>query len=129
MNNFADKAAKSKDFANMNIETIKTPSLILDHARMVRNAERMTARAKTLNISLRPHVKTHRCLEIAKLQTVGNAGSIMVSTLSEAHFFAKNGFSDITYGVPIENGKFAEAIELSKSIETVFCSDRLLGNG
>ena len=77
----------------------------------------MTARAKDLNIALRPHVKTHRCLEIAKLQTEKNFGGIMVSTLSEAHFFSKNGFSDITYGVPIERGKFVEAIEIAKTIE------------
>jgi D-serine deaminase-like pyridoxal phosphate-dependent protein len=49
----------------MQLETIKTPSLILDFGRMKRNAERMTARAKDLNVTLRPHVKTHRCLEIA----------------------------------------------------------------
>nr|AIA10624.1 alanine racemase, N-terminal domain protein [uncultured bacterium] len=101
----------------MQLETIKTPSLILDINRMKRNAEQMTARAKNLNVALRPHVKTHRCLEIAKLQTQGNTGGIMVSTLSEAHFFANNGFSDITYGVPIERGKFDEAIALSKTID------------
>src|SRR5687767_16025287 len=101
----------------MQLETIKTPSLIVDATRMKRNAERMTARAKSLNVALRPHVKTHRCLEIAQLQTAGNAGGIMVSTLSEAHFFSQNRFSDITYGVPIESGKFAEAIEIARTIE------------
>ncbi len=101
----------------MQIETIKTPSLILDFGRMKRNSERMTARAKSLNVALRPHVKTHRSLEIARLQTTGNAGGIMVSTLSEAHFFSQNGFSDITYGVPIERGKFSEAIAIAKTIE------------
>ena len=101
----------------MQLETIKTPSLIVDAERMKRNAERTTTRAKQLNVALRPHVKTHRCIEIAQLQTEGNAGGIMVSTLAEAHFFSRNGFSDITYGVPIETGKFAEAIEIAKTIE------------
>ncbi|MGC2235978.1 MAG: alanine racemase [Pyrinomonadaceae bacterium] len=101
----------------MQLETIKTPALILDFGRMRRNAIRMTARAKELNVALRPHVKTHRCVEIAKLQTEENAGGIMVSTLSEARFFANHGFSDITYGVPIERGKFDEAIAISKTIE------------
>ncbi len=101
----------------MQIETIKTPSLIVDFQRMKRNAEQITARAKALNVALRPHVKTHRCLEIARLQTENNFGGIMVSTLAEAHFFSQNGFSDITYGVPIERGKFAEAIAISKTIE------------
>jgi D-serine deaminase-like pyridoxal phosphate-dependent protein len=101
----------------MHLETIKTPSLIVDFQRMKRNAESISARAKALNVALRPHVKTHRCLEIARLQTQNDFGGIMVSTLSEAHFFSQNGFSDITYGVPIERGKFAEAIEISKNIE------------
>lgn len=101
----------------MQLETIKTPSLILDAARMKQNAERTTARAAQLNISLRPHVKTHKCVEIARLQTKNNAGGIMVSTLAEARYFLKNGFTDMTYGVPIEAGKFAEAIEIAKTCE------------
>lgn len=101
----------------MQLETIKTPSLVVDAARMKRNAERISKRAKDLNVALRPHVKTHKCLEIARLQTEGNSGGIMVSTLAEAHFFAKGGFSDITYGVPIEKGKFDETIAIAKNIE------------
>jgi D-serine deaminase-like pyridoxal phosphate-dependent protein len=46
-----------------------------------------------------------------------NAGGIMVSTLAEAWYFLKNGFTDITYGVPIEAGKFKEAIEIAKICE------------
>ena len=101
----------------MQIETIKTPSLIVDFERMKRNAESISARARKLNVRLRPHVKTHRCAEIARIQTENEFGGIMVSTLAEAHFFAKNGFSDITYGVPVERGKFAEVIEISNTIE------------
>src|SRR5215204_1800307 len=100
----------------MHLETIKTPSLIVDFERMKRNAESISARARSLNVALRPHVKTHRCAEIARLQTQNDFGGIMVSTLAEAHFFAQNGFSDITYGVPIERGKFAEAVEIAKTI-------------
>ena len=101
----------------MQLETIKTPSLIVDFGRMKRNAERIANRAKELNVNLRPHVKTHRCLEIAQLQTENTFGGIMVSTLSEAKFFSANGFSDITYGVPIEQGKFDEAIDIPKQTE------------
>lgn len=101
----------------MLLENLKTPSLILDANRMRHNAERITARARSLNVALRPHVKTHKCVEIARLQTAGNAGGIMVSTLAEAEYFLENGFTDITYGVPIEAGKFNEAIRLAKASE------------
>lgn len=98
----------------MNLETVKTPSLIVDGKVMMRNAERVAARVKKLGAGFRPHVKTHRCLEIARLQ--GGAG-IMVSTLAEARFFSANGFTDITYGVPVEKGKFSEALAIARDCE------------
>jgi D-serine deaminase-like pyridoxal phosphate-dependent protein len=101
----------------MNLQSLKTPSLVLDYERLESNAGRMSQRVKHLNAALRPHVKTHKCVEVARLQTKGHTGAVTVSTLAEARAFAAAGFSDITYAVPIEPGKFAEAIELSKSCE------------
>lgn len=98
----------------MDLHTIKTPSLVLDVERVRRNAERMSARIATLGATLRPHVKTHKCVEVARIQTEGHAGGITVSTLAEARAFAAQGFTDITYAVPIEPGKFEEAFELSR---------------
>jgi D-serine deaminase-like pyridoxal phosphate-dependent protein len=101
----------------MDLHTIKTPSLVLDVARVRRNAEQMSERIKGLGATLRPHVKTHKCVEVARIQTGGGAGGITVSTLAEARAFAAHGFKDITYAVPIEPGKFDEAMELSNSCE------------
>src|ERR1044071_306927 len=101
----------------MNLHNIKTPSLVLDAERVRRNAERMSSRMASLGVSLRPHVKTHKCPEVARIQTEGHAGGVTVSTLAEARAFAAHGFKDITYAVPIEPGKFDEAIELSKLCE------------
>ncbi len=101
----------------MDLHTIKTPSLVLDVERVRRNAETMSARIKRFGASLRPHVKTHKCVEVARIQTEGAAGAVTVSTLAEARAFAAHGFKDITYAVPIEPGKFAEAIELSRLCE------------
>jgi D-serine deaminase-like pyridoxal phosphate-dependent protein len=97
----------------MNLRTIKTPALVLDVEKMKRNAGRMGERIKTLGVKLRPHVKTHKSIEIARIQTAGQAGGIMVSTLAEARMFLTAGFTDITYGVPVEPGKFAEVFELA----------------
>ncbi|MDT7808417.1 MAG: hypothetical protein QOJ70_2230 [Acidobacteriota bacterium] len=101
----------------MDLHTIKTPSLVLDVERVKRNAEAMSARVKRLGASLRPHVKTHKCIEVARIQISGAAGGLTVSTLAEARAFAAHDFKDITYAVPIEPGKFDEAIELSKRCE------------
>ena len=101
----------------MELHDIKTPSLVLDLARVRRNAARMSERVRALGAELRPHVKTHKCVEVARIQTDGHSGGITVSTLAEARAFAARGFRDITYAVPVEPGKFAEAVELSRKCE------------
>jgi D-serine deaminase-like pyridoxal phosphate-dependent protein len=101
----------------MDLESLPTPSLVLDADRVKRNAERIGGRVRELGARLRPHVKTHKCIEVARIQTAGHSGGITVSTLAEARAFAANGFPDITYAVPIEPGKFAAVIEISKTCE------------
>src|SRR6185437_14247957 len=98
----------------MKLETLKTPGLVLDVAKVKRNAERMSRRIKELGADLRPHIKTHKCIEVARIQTAGHSGAVTVSTLTEARAFAANGFTKITYAVPVEPGKFAEAIAISR---------------
>ena len=97
------------------MESVKTPSLLLDLARVRRNAARISEIAKTNNVRLRPHVKTHKCVEVGRLQTEGHGGAVTVSTLEEARAFARGGFADITYAVPVERGKFADAIGILRS--------------
>jgi D-serine deaminase-like pyridoxal phosphate-dependent protein len=101
----------------MDLQTIKTPSLVLDVERVRLNAERMTERVRSFGATLRPHVKTHKCVEVARIQTAGGPARITVSTLAEARAFASHGFKDITYAVPIEPGKFDEAIEVARGCE------------
>jgi len=101
----------------MELETLKTPCLVLDLERVRRNAARMSERVRSFGAALRPHVKTHKCPEVARIQTRGHSGAITVSTLHEARAFAYYGFTDILYAVPIEPGKFDEAIELARVCE------------
>jgi D-serine deaminase-like pyridoxal phosphate-dependent protein len=101
----------------MDLQRLKTPSLVLEIERVRRNARRMGERVAGFGAGLRPHVKTHKCVEVARIQTTAHSGSITVSTLAEARAFAAHGFADILYAVPIEPGKFAEAVELSRNCE------------
>jgi D-serine deaminase-like pyridoxal phosphate-dependent protein len=98
----------------MDLRTIKTPSLVLDVERVRRNAARMSARVKSLGARLRPHVKTHKCAEVARIQTEGCAGGITVSTLAEAAYFAASGFRDILYAVGITAAKLDRAAALRR---------------
>ncbi len=101
----------------MDLQSLDTPSLVLDASRVRRNAERVGQHVRSFGTTLRPHVKTHKCIEVARIQTTGHSGAVTVSTLAEARAFAAHGFTDITYAVPIEPGKFGAAIELAKRCE------------
>ncbi|MCM3869684.1 MAG: alanine racemase [Pyrinomonadaceae bacterium] len=101
----------------MDLETLPTPALLLDVERVRRNADRIGKRVRDLGARLRPHVKTHKSIEVARIQTEGHSRAITVSTLAEAGAFIAGGFRDITYAVPIEPGKFKTALTLAKSCE------------
>ncbi|HTC71233.1 MAG TPA: alanine racemase [Acidothermaceae bacterium] len=78
-----------------------TPYLAVDVDVLERNIDRMADFATTSGISLRPHVKTHKSVEIARRQLDAGATGITVATLSEAEVFAQAGFDDIFIAYPV----------------------------
>ena len=50
---------------------IATPAALVDQARMMRNIARMQARMTALGVRFRPHVKTAKCIEVARRQQHG----------------------------------------------------------
>jgi prepilin-type processing-associated H-X9-DG protein len=91
---------------------LETPCLILDAARVEANIERMRTRMRRFGVQLRQHVKTAKCIEVARLAMDGARGPITVSTLKEAEYFAGHGVTDILYAVGIAPGKLAHAAAL-----------------
>ena len=65
----------------------------------------MAAKARKSRVALRPHIKTHKCIEIANLQTEYGAQGITVSTSGEAEAFINAGFSDLTLAFPLVPNK------------------------
>src|SRR4029078_4890521 len=72
----------------------------------------MSARMRERGVSLRPHLKTAKSADIARLAVDGEAGGITVSTLAEAEYFAERGFRDITLAVGITPQKLARVESL-----------------
>jgi D-serine deaminase-like pyridoxal phosphate-dependent protein len=95
---------------------LTTPAFLLDVERVQRNCDRMREKAYASGVAFRPHVKTHKTIEIGRMQHGGRTGPITVSTLAEAEFFADAGFDDITYAVPISPEKLPRAAALAKRI-------------
>ncbi len=78
-----------------------TPRLVVDESRLAANIERAARWADERGITLRPHVKTHKVPEIARLQVAAGARGVTVATLGEAEVFADAGFTDLFIGYPL----------------------------
>ncbi len=88
-------------------ETVQTPCLLLDERRFRDNVVAMRGRLDRLGVAFRPHLKTAKSLDVARIAMPTLAGPAIVSTLREAEYFAQGGVTDITYGVGIAPGKLA----------------------
>ena len=95
-------------------EGLDTPRLILDAARLERNAGRMRARCTDLGVMLRPHLKTAKSADVARIAAGGEQGPITVSTLAEAEYFAAAGWRDILYSTAIAPAKLARADRIQR---------------
>ncbi|MBT8462961.1 MAG: alanine racemase, partial [Gemmatimonadetes bacterium] len=98
------------------IHDIPTPALLLDIEVLEGNLRRMSERCNDLGVRLRPHVKTHKCVEIGMAQRAFGAHGITVSTLAEGRAFADAGFDDITWAFPVVLGRLQEAVDLADRV-------------
>jgi len=85
----------------MDLAQLETPCLILDKGKLERNIKKMRDHLARLNIPLRLHVKTAKCIQAVQLVLEGREKSITVSTLKEADYFFSHGITDILYAVGI----------------------------
>lgn len=92
-------------FANtlmaVKITDLRTPCVLVEHGRIERNIERMQTAANGRRLRLRPHAKTHKCPELARVQIGRGAVGVCCAKLGEAEVFAEAGISDIRLPYPI----------------------------
>lgn len=98
---------------------VETPALLLNRDVMERNLKHMAERARRLGVSLRPHIKTHKCLELGRRQLALGAQGITVSTLFEAQAFARGGFTDMTWAFPLDRTHIPHARRIAESGATL----------
>lgn len=103
----------------INLADLTTPYLLLDTAKMTHNIERLQAHMDKLGVTLRPHVKTAKSIDVVRRLFPNGLGPITVSTLKEAEYFAEHGFTDITYAVGISPDKLPRVLELLRADVTV----------
>jgi D-serine deaminase-like pyridoxal phosphate-dependent protein len=94
---------------------LPTPTLLLDLPRLERNAARMRDKVRELGVTLRPHVKTSKSIDVLNVLSGGTAVPITVSTLAEARYFFAHGVTDILYAVGIAPVKLPEIADLIRA--------------
>ena len=96
----------------MKLSQIQTPAAVLDLGRLRGNCAAMLARTRARWVGLRPHMKTLKSADAARLALDPGHGGIAVSTLKEGEYFADHGFSDIQCAVCLTPDKLERAAAL-----------------
>jgi D-serine deaminase-like pyridoxal phosphate-dependent protein len=91
---------------------LDTPALILDRERLQRNASRMRLHLAEHSVSLRPHLKTSKSIDVATAALAGMPVRATVATLNEAEYFFSHGVKDLLYAVCITPNKLPRALAL-----------------
>ena len=98
----------------MNLKNLGTPCLILDKYKLQENINSLHQHMGKLGTNLRPHGKTAKNIDIARMALEGQSGGITVSTVKEAEYYFDHGISDIVYAVGIVENKLDRLIRLIK---------------
>jgi D-serine deaminase-like pyridoxal phosphate-dependent protein len=102
---------------------LNTPALVIDRDALDRNIARMATFAAAHGLALRPHAKTHKSVDIARLQLAAGAIGICCAKLGEAEALAEGG---VTAGLhltsPVVSGPaIARLVALNAQTQGLMC--------
>jgi len=115
----------------MQIAELDSPSVLIDLDIMERNLRRWQEHCNAAGIASRPHVKTHKIPELARLQISLGAKGINCQKLGEAEVMADAGLDDILVSFNlIGAAKLARAVALARRIKlSVVCDNDVVADG
>jgi D-serine deaminase-like pyridoxal phosphate-dependent protein len=118
--------ATSARFAGLASRAGDTPELVVDLAVLGRNIDRHATAAADAGVALRPHIKTHKLPEIARMQIDRGAVGIQVAKLGEAEVMIGAGITDVLIGYPIVGrSKVARLVALAERATVTVSLDAL----
>lgn len=109
-----------------NIYDLDTPTLLVDLDRVEGNIARMAERVRKGGKDLRPHTKTHKTPELARMQLQAGAIGLTVAKVGEAEVMADAGFGDILIANEIVGApKLARIMALLRRVRVIVGVDSL----
>lgn len=92
-----------------------TPALVVNRAVLERNITEMAQRMRQLGVGLRPHWKTSKMVEVARLQQQAGCVGFTCATPAEVECLLDNGFTDITWAhQPAGGPRIGFAVEANR---------------
>lgn len=102
----------------------ETPALLVDLERLDRNIQRMAASVTDAGLSLRPHFKAHKCIEIVRRQMDAGTRGFTAATVDEALALVDAGVNDILVATQVVSpNKLRRALSSSRGKRLVMAVD------
>ncbi len=118
VNEFEARIAK-RDFRDMTKDILPTPCMVVDLDMFNANVKHMAETAKTNGINVRPHVKVHKSVDVAKHQVAAGAVGLTCATIAEAELFSGAGIKGVLWTKqPVGVNNIQRAVALSKKDPT-----------
>jgi D-serine deaminase-like pyridoxal phosphate-dependent protein len=106
------------------LDELDTPALWVDLDVMEANLDRMARYASAHGLALRPHIKTHKIPELARLQLGRGAIGVTSAKVTEAQVMVEAGVEDILLAYPIWGEKKWERLrDLSRRTRITVATD------
>jgi D-serine deaminase-like pyridoxal phosphate-dependent protein len=108
-----------RDFRGITKDVLPTPSMVLDLSMFEQNVKTMADTSKTNGIHVRPHVKIHKSVDVAKRQITAGAIGVTCATIAEAELMSRAGIRNVLWTKqPASPNNIARAVALSKQDST-----------
>jgi 3-hydroxy-D-aspartate aldolase len=108
-----------RDFRDITKDVLPTPSMIVDLDLFQRNVKQMAVQARSAGIHVRPHVKVHKSVDVARRQIAQGAIGLTCATIAEAELFSGAGIKNVLWTKqPASVNNIQRAVTLSKKDPT-----------
>jgi D-serine deaminase-like pyridoxal phosphate-dependent protein len=113
------------DFRGITKDVLPTPCMIVDLDMFKANVKHMAETAKASSMNVRPHVKVHKSVDVAKHQVAAGAVGLTCATIAEAELFSGAGIQNVLWTKqPVGVNNIQRAVALSKKDPTfMFVTD------
>ena len=103
-----------RDFRGITKDVLPTPCMVVDEALFQQNVKLMAEATRAIGIAVRPHIKVHKSVDVAKAQIAHGAIGLTCATIAEAELMSGSGIQNIMWTKqPASRNGIERAIALS----------------